>query len=322
MSLRKFKAGDWKKVVSLWNRTLWSDRIWEDLFLEQLLLDPNFDPDGFWVVEENGELKAAAIGWVRVAHLPLGIEPLGTDNKVEEDKDKGFLCPLLIEDSSEGIAHGQALLNVMEEYFRERKRKTIFTRGIGPSIFLNGVDKNIYPGLYRLHVDNGYKVLHTHYSMRADLRGFRIEDRIKERIAALEKDKITFHPYNPDDLLSIREYFLKEFRSTMSTFKDKLRMKAPYDEFMIVKKDSQVVGYCQYNYYGQPERVGPFGVAQSMRGHKVGQAMVAKLLEAMTRKGYQMAYFNYCTEENVKFYAKNGFTVFGEKSMLQKELQP
>ncbi len=42
-------------MIPLWNRTLWADRIWEDYFLERLLLDPNFDPNGFWVIEEGNE---------------------------------------------------------------------------------------------------------------------------------------------------------------------------------------------------------------------------------------------------------------------------
>ena len=317
MPVRNFAPEDGKKAIALWNRTLWADPIPDELFQERLLLDPNFDPDGFWVIEEGGELKAGAIGICRVTDLPWGYE-----NRAEEQKDLGFLFPLLIEDSPEGVEHGRALLNVVEDYFRARQRKTVSVCEYGPLFFPDGVAESVYPRLYHLLIDSGYEVRSSHYSMRVDLCGFRIGDELRAIIAALEKEGIRFQPYSQDDLLAVRQFLSREFRGWLSHFANKIYAKAPCDEMVIVKQHDQVVGYCQYNYYGQTERVGPFGVAQSMRGRKIGQAMVAKLLEAMTRKTYQTAYFNSCSEHNTRFYAKNGFKVFRKKSILRKVLQP
>lgn len=68
MEIRKFKPEEWRKIIQLWNRTLPGDPITKSIFHKWLLTDPNYDPDGFRVLESGGEIKAAAIGWHQIAN--------------------------------------------------------------------------------------------------------------------------------------------------------------------------------------------------------------------------------------------------------------
>ena len=205
----------------------------------------------------------------------------------------------------------------MDNYFREHGKKTICIRKL-MALFPDGVDSNMCP----LYINNGCRVVEKIYSMRVDLYKFRIDARIQERIVVMEKEGFTFTHYNSDDMSVIMDFFIGEgspgFRFE---FQKKLQWGAPHDEFLFVKKGKEVTGFCQHNHYGQqPERTGPFMVAKSMRGQKIGQAMVAKLLESMAYKGFMSAYFNSCDEGLSHFYAKTGYKIFREKYALQKEL--
>jgi GNAT superfamily N-acetyltransferase len=315
MKIRNFEQKDLRGVIDLWNRTLWADRIYEDLFFEKFLLDPNFDKNGFFVIEENGILKAAAISFCRTFDQPWGFEGVSI-----EQKNKGFLIPLLIEETREGIELGQVLLEKAENYLREKGRKLVSVCEYNPLFCVNGVDQKIYPQMHSLFLDNGYNQSHISYSMKVDLDKFRISDETQEFISSLEKENITFNQYSPDDMLKIREFFMQEFPRWITHFMHKVHTKNPAEEMMFVKQGEEVVGYCQYNYYGQQERVGPFGAAASMRGKKIGQAMVSKLLERMTCKGFKSAYFVSCAERVKGFYARNGFKVFKEKSVFEKQI--
>ncbi|OGV49804.1 MAG: hypothetical protein A2017_00950 [Lentisphaerae bacterium GWF2_44_16] len=315
MKIRNLESNDWKKVITLWNQTLWADKIYEDLFIQKFLLEPNFDRNGFFVAEENGELKGAAISFCRVFDQPWGYEGL-----TAQQLDKGFLVPLLIKETPEGIELGRTLLEKAESYLKGKGRKTVSVCEYNPLFCINGVDRNIYPGIHALFTENGYTESRVSYSMKADLNKFKISDEILEIISSLERENITFIQYSPDEMLRIREFFMKEFPRFMGHFTYKIITKAPAEEMLFVKQGEEIVGYCQYNYYGQPDRVGPFGVASSMRSKKLGQAMVAKLLERITCRGFQTAYFLSCRDELRHFYGKNGFEVFKGKSIFEKQI--
>jgi len=311
MEIRKFKPEEWRKIIQLWNRTLPGDPITENIFVKWLLTDPNYDPNGFRVLESNGEIKAAALGWHQVANSIFGNSP-------SENKKKGFLFPLLIEDSGEGVKYGEALLNDMDQYFRKHDKSIIQIRGL-MALFPDGVDSDMCP----VYIKNDFSVVEKIHSMRVDLYKFQIDESIQERINTMEKEGFTFVHFNSDDLTAIMDFFSEETPPIFRfEFQKKLQWGAPHDEFMFVKKGNEVVGFCQHNHYGQqPERVGPFMVARSVRGQKIGQALVAKFLESMAFKGFRTAYFNTSEEKNTHFYAKNGFKTFREKSALQKELK-
>lgn len=309
MKVRKFKPEEWRKIIQLWNRTLASDPISEDIFHKWLLTDPNYDPDGFRVLESGGEIRAAVIGWYQITNSIFS-------NSLEENKDRGFIFPLLVDDTNEGFEYGNALLNDIDNYFREHRKRSIHINGLMP-LFPDGADSNLCP----LYLSNGYVKVGEIYSMRADLYRYCIDATIKGRILEMEKEGFTFTDYNSDDMPAILDFFIEENQEFRLEFQKKLQWGAPHDEFLFVKKGKKVVGYCQHNHYGyQPERTGPFMVATSMRGERIGQAMVAKLLESMAFKGFHYAYFNTCEKHLCDFYAKNGYRIFREKCVLKKSL--
>jgi GNAT superfamily N-acetyltransferase len=308
--IRKFKPEEWRKIIQLWNHTLPGDPITEDIFHKWLLTDPNYDPEGFRVLESEGEIKAAAIGWNQVANGIL-------DNSIGENREKGFLFPLLIEDSDPGKAYGQALLEDIDRYFERSGKKMICVKGL-MALFPDGADV----GMSSVYTDNGYRITGKLSSMRADIYKFSMDSPVRNHMLALEQEGFSFIPYHPDDTSHIMDFFIRENNLFRFEFQKKLQWGAPHDEFLFVKKGKEVVGYCQHNHYGmQPERVGPFMIAKSMQGRKIGQVMVARFLEILAHKGFRTAYFNTSEEKYVHFYARNGFRTFREKYTLLKEIR-
>lgn len=307
--IRTFRPDDWRQIIRLWNHTLPADTITESIFHKWLLTDPNFDPEGFRVLTDEGEIRAAAIGWHQVENKPL-------DNSREENRDKGFIFPLMIENSESGKAYGHALLEDADRYFRKLAKRTIIVKGM-MALFPDGADKT----LSSVYTENGFRVTGRLSSMRADIYNYKIDDFIREHIAFLENEGFSFTSYKPDDLSEIMNFFIRENNTFRFEFQKKLQWGAPHDEFLFVKKGKEVVGYCQHNHYGmQPERVGPFMIAEAMQGQKIGLAMVARFLEGLSHKGFRNVYFNTSEDKYVNFYARNGFKTFREKVTLQKEI--
>jgi GNAT superfamily N-acetyltransferase len=310
IKIRKFRYDDWRQIIWLWNHTLPADPITENIFHKWLLTDPNFDPEGFRILEAEGEIKAAAIGWNQVANGLL-------DNSIGENRDKGFLFPLLIEDTDQGRAYGQALLEDLDYYFKISGKRMICVKGL-MALFPDGADVT----MSSVYIDNGFRITGKLFSMRADIYKFSMDNQLRNHMLALQQEGFSFVPYYPDDTSEIIDFFKRENNLFRFEFQKKLQWGAPHDEFLFVKKGKEVVGFCQHNHYGmQPERVGPFMVAKSMQGRKIGQIMVARFLEILSHKGFRNVYFNTSEEKYVGFYARNGFKTFREKYTLQKEIK-
>lgn len=315
MTIRTYRQEDEQQALTLWNAVLWADRVSADFFRERVFLDPNIAEDGLFVAEEDGRVVGLAVAFVRRTDLPWGYE-----GKKEAQKDIGFLLPVIVAPESYGGEAARGLLAAAETYLRAQGRKTVSVCGYGPLFFPNAVDREQYPQLHQFFLDNGYRPQGVSYSMKCDLTSFRISDVVRDLENRFAEEQIRFRAYRPEDLLAVKRFLLREFPGWISHFAEKIRAKAPGHEIMLAFEGEDVIGYCQYNYYGFTERVGPFAVAAAMRGRNIGQVMVAHLLQRMSEHGLLCAYFCSTGERQLKFYRKNGFEVFRTKTAFAKEI--
>jgi GNAT superfamily N-acetyltransferase len=310
VNIRKYEESDWRGLHTLYNRCLWADKVTPEFFLEHLILSPNFDPAGVAIAEKNGVMIGAAVAQI----VRRNLSPWA--DQVTDARETGYLMPLLVEQADVGVA----LLAEAENYFRENGRTIIRSVSLGPTLFPNGVDKNLYPAVHQTFAAGGYRDSGSHYSMRCDLEAYRVSESVAEKRDALAREGVAAKVCEYADLPKVRRFLeTGDLLGRMQNLADKMARKELH-EVIIIASEEEAFGYCQFNYYGRPERVGPFGVTQALRGKGLGQVMVAKLLETMVERGYQYAYFVSCSEQNTHFYAKNNFQVYRKKTLFEKNL--
>lgn len=315
MKVRRYEQCDESQVLALWNTAWWADKTTVEFFREKILMEPNIGEEGLFVAEDKGNIVGAANAFVRSTDLPWGYA-----GKSALHSKKGFLFPVFPAPvCKNGV--GQELLAAAEAYLRGRGRTIVSVCDYLPLFYADGIDKERYPEVHGLLTENGYDPKETTRAMSCDLRNHSFPDEARRAESRLGEEGITFTSYHPQHLLAVKKFLLKEFPAWISCLAHKVIVRAPWHEVVLgLQGGDQVIAYCQYNYYGVVERVGPFGVASAMQGRGVGYVLVAYLLQTMAERGYQLAFFGSAGERQANFYAKNGFTVFREKTIFEKKL--
>lgn len=312
MKIRNYKDNDYKALHALYNKILFSDQITEEFFLEHLILTPNFDPEGVFLAEDDkGELTGAVIGQV-VNHT---INPYGPD-QVAAAATLGYMIPPLFTDQEVG----KALIGKVEEFFRSKGKTSVRVTAFGPTLFPDALDKETYSLIAETLEECQYASIGKHYSMGRSLFNYAPSERILEKIRLAAEKGIRAKVCEFSDVEAVKR-FMEEggLAGRVQNLVQKIRANE-LDQVIIIRNDEEVLGYCQYKYYEEIERVGPFGVTQKMRGQGLGQVMVAKLLEVMALRGYHYAFFASCSEGNTHFYGKNDFKIFRTKDIYTKNI--
>ena len=310
MEIRTYQEGDYKALHALYNQILYADQVTEEFFLEHLILSPNFQAEGVFLAEENGVLKGALVSQIEKGYLNPYAPSASSDLRPVS------IMPPLVTD----LETGRALMERAQIYFREQERNFIKATSYGPTLFPDGVDKDAYPLIIQLLEESGFVCNGNHYSMKRDLTCYKPSEKILEKIRTAAEKGIYAKVCEYSDVEAVR-IFLKNggLGGRVLNLAQKIRQHE-LDQVVIIRNEKEVLGYCQYKYYDDAERVGPFGVAQKMRGQGLGQVMVAKLLEVMALRGFHYAYFASCSEANTHFYGKNDFEIFRVKKLYSKEI--
>lgn len=311
MQIRSFQEEDWRILLRLYNECYPADPVSGKFFLEHLILEPNFNADGVFIAEENGVVVGAAVSQI----ITRNLSPW--KDQVSKMQGKGFIMPLIFFTKETG----RALLERSERYFAENNIEKVRITSTGAYLFPDGIDPEGMPLLAEVLEECGYlRTSHT-LSMRCDLFKWVLPDSIREKIESAQKDGIIAKVCELSDLPAVRRFFTSgDLIERMQNVAKKLASDE-LDEVVIIRSPEEVLGYCQYNYFGEPDRVGPFGISQTHRGRGLGQIMVAKLLETMKCRGLRHAWFASCSENNSFFYEKNHFERFRTKYVFEKTLK-
>lgn len=312
MNIRVFRENDWQELCRLYNRCYTFDQVSEKFFLEHLILEPNFNPDGVFVAEVDGNISGA----VSAQTVTRNTSPWS--DQVTRSRSKGFIMPLICFDKPTGLA----LLRHAEKYLADNGANICRIATSGAYLFPDAVDPDAYPLLKEVITENGYRAGASYFSMRCDLTDWRITDRVAEKIRKGRENGIEAKICELSDIPALRRFLCNsgDLTARMGNLTQKLS-RNELDEVVIIRNSSDVLGYCQHNYFGTPDRVGPFCVSRECRGMGLGQIMVAKLLEVMSERKFKSAWFATCNEGNTHFYSKNGFVIFRTKYVFEKNLE-
>ncbi len=314
ISVSLYRPDDESGVVDFWKKTMGPDSITAGILRKRILLDPNFDDNGFLVARKQAEIVGAALGWNRVTDLPWGFE-----GHREQDRDTGYLIAFLINSTPESSAAGEMLLERLETFFRGAGKSHASFGDYTPSFFPAGVAPRDCPHLSGLLQKNGFRAKKVNYAMGRALRDFQVPRAVQETEDELAGAGVVCSFFEPRRLLAVREFFGANFPTWLHNFVDKIERDAPSDEMVIVHDRGRVIGYCQHNYHGQTDRIGPVGIAPECRGRKIGTVMLCRLLESMRRKNLSRAWFG-STDLARTYYERLGFTVEREIYVMEKEL--
>lgn len=287
-----------------------ADRVDYDFFVHYLLLSPNFLPEGLFVAEDHGVIK----GWCLGETISRNFDPWG--EMIKPNEKRGFIMAPLVNDHDTG----EKLLAEAEKYLAEQGCKRIRCGIPGYTLFPNGIAEKDNPLLHQLLVGSGYEISEYSYSMCRSLAGYTTPENIMENAKKLASEGIAADVCRIDDLQGLRHLLAEsDLRNWMHLPLRKAEQKK-LDEAVVLRGNGGIFGYCQYNYFGIPERIGPFGIAPEMRGKGAGTVMIAKLLEIMSERKFENAWFASCSERLVPFYEKNGLKVFRKKSVFEKSV--
>ena len=305
MMIRNITDSDINTIIDLWNYALPHEAIDKKAFLKKLLLDPNFKPKGFFVAEEEGEL----LGFV---NCPYFKSPAA---------ETGFISILAIKDRERVIEVGNLLLDKAEEYIASNGKKRIST-GYAPLYFTQGVEKDLCPEYVELYRSRGYSEKES-YKRVCDLSNYVYPQKCIAQHEALAKEGIYVGEMKDEYLLSLTNPNPKFAKKGWSfEFKNRLA-ECDYARVRIAAKDGEMIGCCVFgDPNGSPERFGPFGVNEDMRGKGLGTLLLNDCFFEMKKRGLQSAWAQWTPVEGPAsiLYDHYGFEKRNSYLMFEKEL--
>jgi mycothiol synthase len=314
--IRPYRNGDEEGILSVWRRALPGDPLHPDLFAAKVLADPNLEREGLLVAERQGEPVGFAVALVRR-------QPLGPEGDL--DPDTGWVTAFGVVPEARRQGVGSALLEAAEGFVRARGRRRLEVSPYAPGYFWPGVDRDRYPEAEAFLQARGYRVRYEAVAMDRNLVGFAVPSEVRRLQAELERAGFTFTHLSPRHVRSLIEFNARVFYADwVRAMRETVARRVPWSHTLICLKDDEVVGYAQFGAYDHvPDRFGPFGVDDALRGKGVGKVLLYRTLEAMAAEGFHDAWFLWTGLESPAghLYRRAGFSVTRRFAIMARQLE-
>ncbi|MGW1378210.1 GNAT family N-acetyltransferase [Streptomyces sp. NPDC002446] len=314
--LRAFRPGDGPSLLAAWSRSAPDDPISADRFRTLILLDPNFDPEGLRVAESGGRIVGAAYAVRR--RTPLS----GTDLEPAD----GWLLFFFVEPPHRRAGLGRRLLTDALDWLRGHGRTRVGFAPYTPNYVLPGLDRAAYPEAGRLLDRLGFRLRYEAAAMDRSLVGYRMPDAVRRHEQDLAARGFRFGTPSDDDLVDLVHLAAEEFSPDWArAIRRCLTGGAPLERIVIARApDGRLAGWAMHGGYdGTPERFGPFGVREELRGAGLGKVLLHRTLERMRALGVHGAWFLWTGETSPagRLYRASGFATTRTFEVLGWEAQ-
>lgn len=314
ITLRRFESGDFQATLQLWNQCHSNMPLDERAWKRKVLLDPNFDPVGFVLAEdENGEL----CGFVYAVRRLVPLDVKGT-LEPETAWISGFsVLPAAL------LEAGPKLLAAVDEFAMKVGARRIVVSGYTPNYFTQGVDLTENAADAELFQAFGYIPGGVSHSMRMQLDHFTYSEDALKKKAALGQRGVRFQTMELSLLWSLFEYLQTHVSPSWTHRVRKLLLDTDDLTRVHVALDGKsVVGF---NIFGDPdgsmERFGPYGVQPAYRGLGIGRVLLEECLMDMKRRGLPTAWMQWASGDRAPIlYEKIGFVQSGAYLPLERVL--
>ncbi|MDK2793640.1 MAG: hypothetical protein PWP75_268 [Caldanaerobacter sp.] len=302
--VRTYRGGDEKGIVEAWQQSLPFDPINQHLFRAKVLLDPNFDPEGAIVAEdEKGQIIGFTLTLVR--KLPMYKDDLEPENS--------WITVFFVHPAYRGQGIGSKMFEKAKEFVQKKGRKYIFFSSYAPNYFLPGIDEKTYPEGYRFLLKQGFTKLYSPVAMDRSLLDFTIPEEVKKLKEEREKEGFKFGYAEDRHLYELIEFANVVFNPDWGrAIREGILQGLHLEQILVAEKDDKIVGFCLYGAYeGIRERFGPFGVDPSMQGLGLGKILLNYCLFEMRCKGLHNVWFLWTGEESAAgyLYKNTGFEI-------------
>src|SRR5690625_997792 len=300
-----------KKILELWNQELITDPLSEKRFLEKILLDENFDPN-YCLVALSEDNKVIGFIWSVVRKVPYG------DRGTEPER--GWIASIFVDKDYQHQGIGSQLVNTVEEKMINKGIKNITLGAYSPNYLFPGIDKNNYPNAKSFFEKLGYEKHGEAVSMERSLFDFVKTQRYLDLYEKVLKKGYTLTSFSLDDAEELLEFLHTHFEGGWARNIQNAILNDEAHETVLVLRDSEneIVGYAQRAIDGSPDRFGPFGVMEKLRGEGLGAILFNEMLFDMLSKGISHAYFLWTSGNAQKFYERNGMKVYRDYNLMKK----
>ena len=309
--IRSYRGADEDALLDLWRMTMTHDRITPAVWRTKVLLDPNFDPDGLLVAEEDGALVSFVLSLVRrVPYFLQGLEP-----------ESGWITAFGVHPDHQRQGIGRAMFDAALARMAALGRTRIAISPYTPNYFIPGVDVEAYPAALAFLHTLGWQTISTPIAMRAELTGFQIPPEIAALEGRLQRDNIAVRPVQSADLPALMAFTVEYFGWDWYRFAQEYLLAlfgAGADDIgcYVAARGEEIVGYCQH----RRERFGPFGVAPAMRNRGIGRLLLFRCLADMVTRGFHCAWFLWTGKDAARLYSLAGFRQMRQFAIMQTEV--
>lgn len=285
-----------------------------DIFIKRVLVDPNFDPEGLIVYEDDHGLLGFTLCIVR--KIPLS----GSDLEPEH----GWITAFFVHPNHAGKGIGRMMFQAAGEFFHSKSRRYVFFSSYAPNYFVPGIDAERYPRAKSFLELQGFRVLYSPVAMDKNLVDYAIPEDVVELEQTRRQEGYVFEHASPKYLTQLIEMNDTKFNPDWArAVRGAVAQGVPMNQILVVHRNERIVGFCMYGAYdGVGERFGPFGVDDNLRQTGLGKILLYKCLQEMKANGLHSAWFLWTGETSPAgyLYHRVGFQVTRRFDVMRKEL--
>ncbi len=299
-----YRNGDEAAILSVWRLALAADAIDEATFAQKCLADPNYEREGMLVARQGDRVVGFVLAVVRRI-------PIGPGSGL--DPETAWITAFGVTPDARRQGVARRLFDAAEAFIRSRGRRRIEVSPYAPTYFWPGVDKDRYPEATAFLEGRGYRRVYDAVAMDKNLVGYAMPDDVSALEAELRREGYDFTVLSPRYVRSLVAFNDRVFHADWArAIRDAVARRVDWDRTLICVKDDEVCGFAQFGAYDHvPDRFGPFGVDESLRGKGIGKVLLYRTMNALVEKGYHDTWFLWTGERTPAgfLYRRAGFTV-------------
>lgn len=289
------------QVISLWNKALFFDPININIYRDKVLLDENFDPKLCLLAVDGEDLVGYILGIKRkFPYMEKGLQ-----------EDTGWISVMFVDKNYRRQGIGTRLYKEVEARLRERGVQKIILAAYSPNYFFGGVDEENYPEAKGFFAKMGYTSGNYHYSMGMDLSGFRLNEKIKQKMELLNEKGYRFTNFDYSRALELLEFLKDEFgggwkRNALLAMRNRT---AEDVIILVIDKNDRICGFSMRAIDGNPERFGPIGIAKDKRNEGIGSVLLNYSFDQMRKNNIDHMFFMTTDDAGRRYYERNGLSL-------------
>jgi GNAT superfamily N-acetyltransferase len=313
--VRTFRPGDGSRIAEAWTEAAPQDPITAGRFRDLILLDRNFDADGLFVADRDGEVAGAAYAVRRrVAHDGADTEP-----------ERGWIPFFFVRPDARSAGLGRALVTAAIDWLRGNGVREVVYSAYTPNYVLPGLDAERYPEAAALLRSLGFESVERPSSMELSLRGYRMPDAEREHAARLRAEGWYLGTLLDADIVPLIDLAGGRFNSDWArAIREGIVAGLPLERIMVARNpEGRVIGWAMHGTYENViDRFGPFGVLPESRGTGLGRLLLHLTLERMAAQQAHSAWFLWADEGSAasSLYVKTGFQITRTFDILRAEI--